>query len=246
MIIIDDDSIDTNMPALYTITYSVMDEAGHVTEVTRKVEVVDTALTVLDIALICKRTQCSNDDKDEPLMEHLLDLGHKVTTFNHKKQFDTTTFDVVVISESVYSSRTAWLKDEIVPILSVEGAVYDELYMADGGSSSAGKSKYIIIDDPESHPITAGLGITAGVPIQVTTSTKHLGHMTSYAAGGQELAHYDTNGSEKAKILVFDVGAQLIEGSAADKRVFFGAKYFDNLNDIGVALFDQALYWAAN
>ncbi len=249
MIIIDDDSIDTNFPALYTINYQVMDSSGQVAEVSRNVQVVDiTSTHVLEIALVCKRTNCTNDNKDEPLMEHLIDLGHQITTINDDDQFDTTGYDLIVISESVLSSKTAWLKDVNKPILTVEGANSDELAMGDGGSSSAGKSKYVIIDDPESHPITAGLGIPAGVPIQVTTSTSHLGHMTGYEGTGvQELAHYDSSGTEKAKILVVNAGATLFDGTPAEnKRVFFGAQYFDKLNDLGVALFDQALYWAAN
>ena len=56
-----------------------------------------------------------------------------------------------------------------------------------------------------------------------------------------------SSGTEKAKILVVNAGATLFDGTPAEnKRVFFGAQYFDKLNDLGVALFDQALYWAAN
>jgi len=227
-----------------------MDSEGYVSEDSRNVEVIATVSTtseMLNLALICKRSSCKHDEKDEPLKEHLLDLGHEVTTFKDRKQFNTADYDLIVISESVKSERTKWLKTVNTPILTVEGANFDELEMADGGSSSAGKSKFVKFNDPESHPISAGLGIVPGEPVQVTTKTTNLGHMTSYADGAQEIAHYQTTGKIKAKILVVDFGAELADGSSAPaKRALFGAQYFDNLTEFGVILFDRTLEWAAN
>jgi len=151
----------------------------------------------------------------------------------------------VIISESALSSKTAWLKDKAVPILTVEGANSDELSMGDGGSSSGGNSKYIIIT--ENHPITAGFA--TGVPIEVTTSTKNLGHMTGWSDGSGllKLAHYDSSGEQKAKILIVDANGELVDGSfAAEKRVFFGVQYFDKLTQDGVTLFDNALNWVTS
>ena len=103
-------------------------------------------------------------------------------------------------------------------------------------------SKYIIINNPAAHPITQGFA--AGVPIQVTTSSSNLGYISGYSKGVKELGHYDTSGTVKAKILAVDAGALLIDGSsAAEKRVFFGAQYFGNLNSNGIKLFDNALKW---
>jgi len=117
--------------------------------------------------------------------------------------------------------------------------------MGDGGSSKGGNDKYIIIT--QAHPITAGFAL--GVPIQVTTSTSHLGHMTGWdenGSGVELLANYDTDGATKAKILAVDKLGLLVDGTQApEKRVFFGAQYFANLTSEGVILFDQAFDWAA-
>jgi len=249
-IIPDYGSLNTELPGTYVVTYSVMDSEGYVSEATRNVEVIATSSTtseMLNIALICKRSSCNHDEKDKPLKEHLLDLGHEVSTFNHKKQFNTAEYDLIVVSESVKSEHTKWLKTVTKPILTVEGANFDELELAVGGSSSGGKSKYIVVNAPESHQITAGLGIVPGVPVQVTTKVNHLGHMTNYAAGVQEIAHYEsTGGSVKGKILVINTGDVLVEGTAPAKRAFYGAQYFDNLNELGVTLFDRTLEWVVS
>ena len=243
--------VDTSVLGTYSLTYTATDDSGIselTSEVVRTVTVVDISSTAssLNIAMVCGKSDCNNSNKDVPLKDHLTEvLGHMVTTFNDDDDsWNPTDFDVVIISESVKSSKTGGLKDAIVPILTVEGANSDELAMADGGSSKSGKSKYIIIDDPSAHYITQGFA--AGVPIQVTTSVNNLGHMKGYEGYGlEELAHYDTTGSTKAKILVADAGAALVDGTstAADKRVFFGAQYFANLNDNGITLFDRALEW---
>ena len=237
-------SVVTSSPGTYQVSYFVEDSNDNYASAVRNVIVVDNTFSPLHIALICKNSECTNDNKDIPLKEHLESLGHSVSTYKDKDHsWDPTTFDVVIISESVKSSKTEWLKNQAVPILTVEGANSDELAMGDGGSSSGGNSKNIIIT--ESHPITAGF--TTGVPIQVTTSTKHLGHMTGWSDGSGivKLAHYDTSGSEEmAKILIVDKDGELVDGSfAAEKRVFFGAQYFANLTADGITLFDNSLDW---
>jgi hypothetical protein len=243
--------VNTSVLGTYSLTYAATDDSGIselTSEVVRIVTVVDYSSTAssLNIAMVCGKSDCNNSNKDVPLKDHLTEvLGHIVTTFNDDDDSWTPTdFDVLIISESVKSSKTGELKDAAVPILTLEGANSDELAMADGGSSKGGKSKSIIIDDPSAHYITQGFA--AGVPIPVTTSVNNLGHMKGYEGYGlEELARYDTSGSPKAKILVADAGAALVDGTstAADKRVFFGAQYFANLNDNGITLFDRALEW---
>ena len=199
--------------------------------------------TQLEIALICNKSNCNHSNKDVPLKNHLTTLG-SVTTYGHKEHsWNPTDYDLVVISESVHSSKTAWLHDEAVPILTVEGANADELAMGDGGSSKGGNNKYIII--AKDHPITAGF--TVGQQVQVTTSTNNLGHMTGWdenGSGVELLANYDINGDTKAKILAVDKFGFLVDGTQApEKRVFFGAQYFANLTPAGETLFDQAFAW---
>jgi len=197
----------------------------------------------LEIALICEKSNCDKSDKDVPLKNHLSTLG-TVTTFGHEDDsWNTAAYDVVIISESAKSSKIDWLHNEAIPILTVDGENAEELEMGDGGSSKGGNSKFIIIT--QAHPITAGFAL--GVPIQVSTSTNNLGHMTEWDEDGSQvklLANYDTSGEQKAKILAVDKLGLLVDGTQApEKRVFFGAQYFANLTSDGVLLFDQALSW---
>jgi len=204
----------------------------------------DIITTQLEIALICEKSNCDKSDKDVPLKNHLSTLG-TVTTFGHEDDsWNTAAYDVVIISESAKSSKIDWLHNEAIPILTVDGENAEELEMGDGGSSKGGNSKFIIIT--QAHPITAGFAL--GVPIQVSTSTNNLGHMTEWDEDGSQvklLANYDTNGEQKAKILAVDKLGLLVDGTQApEKRVFFGAQYFANLTSEGVQLFDQAFAWA--
>jgi len=202
-----------------------------------------------NIALIVGKVNDLHSQKDIPLKQHLeVDLGHTVDVKDDgDKSWDPESYDVVVISESVLSAKTDWLRHAEVPILSVEGANADEFILGDGGSSKGGKSTEVVIFD-NTHPITAHLAQGAVVP--VTTSDQNLGYMTEWddepASEVQMLAYYNSAGEWKAKILVADKGDILADGDtpAADKRVFFGARYFGNLNPAGVTLFDKALEWA--
>jgi len=245
-VVIDSSAVNTNIVGSYYVHYAAYDTLGNESNEERYVIVVESSsIGVLNIALVCKKSSCNDDEEDIPLKNHLESLEHTVETFkDDDKSWTPENYDVIVISASAELEETAWLKDALAPILTIQGEDSDELAMGDGGSSKGGKSKYIIIDNPSAHYITQGFA--AGVPIQVSTSVDNLGHMTGYDGYGiQELAHYDTNGAVKAKILVADSGALLVDGSsAADKRVFFGAQHFDNLNANGITLFDRALEWA--
>jgi hypothetical protein len=73
--------------------------------------------------------------------------------------------------------------------------------------------------------------------------------MTGWSDGSGllKLAHYDSSGAQKAKILIVDAGGELVDSSfAAEKRVFFGAQYFDKLTQDGKTLFNNALVWATS
>ena len=62
----------------------------------------------------------------------------------------------------------------------------------------------------------------------------------------QKLAHYTSDGPQKAKILVAGAGDILADGSMVEgKRVFFGAQYCDNLTYHGKKLFNIVLEWAS-
>ncbi len=198
----------------------------------------------LNIALIVNDSAALDPDTDVPLRDHLeTTLGHSVTLKNDfDSSYDPTTFDAVVISESVDSYLNAWLKDEVVGILTVEGRNWDELEMGTAGDSLGGGDTDIDITD-NTHYITQVF--PTGV-LTVTSVTTNLGSMSGWANDVNKLAHYDS-GPTFAKLLVVEKGGVLQGGTntSADRRVFFGAQYFANLNEDGRTLFNRSLDWVA-
>jgi len=198
----------------------------------------------LDVALVCGTSGCADVDRDVPIRNHLTTtLGHTVTNFDDNDQtWIPTSFDVVVISESVLSSNIAWLKDQAVSIFTVAGTNWDELEMGSGGSSSGGGDTDIKPDN--SHYIT---GVFSNAVRTVTTVATNLGDMSGWANGVRKLAHYKSN-STLAKLLYVEAGGVLQGGvnTAAERRVFFGVQYFANLTADGITLFNRSLNWAAH
>jgi hypothetical protein len=226
-------------------TYSLVDSQGVFDTATVKVDVIGSAL---NIGLICGDSSCSNLTKDVPLKNHLQnELGHIVTTINddNTNKIDFSKFDVIVTSESVSSSKTASLKNAKIGILTVEGVHYDELQMAKSGDSSQG-NKYVQIRD-FSHYITQDFEQTTK-KIKVASSDNGAGYMEYWNENHSEVKslvdYYD---SKKSKLLVVEVGDNLYNGDkASERRAFYGAQLFTNLNENGVKLFDRSLEWVAH
>ena len=183
-------------------------------------------------------------DRDVPLRDHLeTTLGHNVTLKDDADQsYDPTTFDALVISESVGSSSTAWLKTQVVGLLTLEGANNDEFEMGTGGSSSGGGDTDINITD-NTHYITQ---VFPTCVLTVTVSPNNLGSMSGWANDVNKLAHYDSTPTS-AKLLEVERGGVLQGGTntAADRRVFFGAQRFGNLTVDGRTIFNRSLDWVA-
>jgi len=225
------------------VTFTASDVAGNTATVFRTVNVVSTPVTTqLNIAVICEDEDCDHKKKDIPLVTYLVDAGHTVTTFGDEDMSwdpESGLFDAVVISESVHSDNTEWLKFKGVGILTLEGNTDDDLGLADEGSSKGGKSTNIVIVD-NTHPITSSFPLGS---LTVTTSSKHLGDMEGWANDVTLLGHYEGS-PEKAKLLVIDAGQTLTDGDvSADKRVFYGVQFFDKLTLDGITIFDNALLW---
>ena len=203
----------------------------------------------LNVALICGNSACSDSNRDVPLKQHI-EANHNVTPFNDDNQnFDVSPFDVAVFSESVSSPKTQWFKTERIGILTVEGHSYNELELAKDGSSGEGtngegRETNVIITD-NTHYITQNFDLGE---ITVANTAGNTGFMKQWDFGQSEvklLSHYASD-TEIARLLVVDVGEELVDGTnAVDKRAFFGARYFNNLNDNGKEIFDRALSWAS-
>jgi hypothetical protein len=201
---------------------------------------------VLNVALICATATCTDANIDVPLKNYLIALGHNVTTYiDTNTSWTPTNYNVVVISESTLSSNTAWLKNIAVPILTVEGQNWDEFDMGTGGDSNLGGSLDIDITD-NTHYITSvfPLGVLT-INNAGTNTSNDLGYMAGWANGVNKLANYTSNASWARLTYVDKGGALVTSGTAAERRVFFGARYFGQLNSDGVKIFDRSLQWVS-
>ena len=190
-----------------------------------------------DIALVCDNSNCTHADKDIAVKEHLADLGYNTVQFADEDQsWNTADFPLIVISESVQSSKTLWLRNVSTPILTTEDENHDEIFGDDG--SGQGQSTNITITG--TPPITDNLGYIPGDTITVFTSIDKVGYMNNDLAGVAELAHFDGQSSHH---LILAANAGVIHCDAGP-RVFFGANYFVLLTSDGVELFDSAFNWA--
>lgn len=203
----------------------------------------------LNIALICATATCTDVNIDVPLKNHLsTTLGYTVTTFiDTNTAWTPTNYDLVIISESTLSGNTAWLKNQAVPILTVEGANWDEFELGTSGDSNIGGDNVINITD-NSHYITAPfpLGPLTVTDPATTNLTNDLGYVSGWANGVTKLAHYNSVPA-RAKLLVVEAGGLLQGGvnTAAERRVFFAARYFARLNANGITIFNRALEWVS-
>jgi len=201
---------------------------------------------ILNVALICATATCTDANIDVPLKNHLIALGHNVTTYiDTNNSWTPTNYNVVVISESTLSGNTAWLKNIAVPILTVEGQNWDEFDMGTGGDSNLGGSLDIDITD-NTHYITSvfPLGVLT-INNAGTNTSNDLGYMAGWANGVKKLANYTSNSSWARLTYVDKGGALVTSGTAAERRVFFGARYFAQLNSDGVKIFDRSLQWVS-
>jgi hypothetical protein len=201
---------------------------------------------ILNVALICATAACTDANIDVPLKNHLIALGHNVTTYiDTNTSWTPTNYDVVVISESTLSVNSGWLKNIAVPILTVEGQNWDEYDMGTGGDSNLGGSLDIDITD-NTHYITSvfPLGVLT-INNAGTDTNNDLGYMAGWANGVKKLANYTSNTSWARLTYVDKGGALVTSGTAAERRVFFGARYFGQLNSDGVKIFDRSLQWVS-
>lgn len=199
----------------------------------------------LKVALICGDPACSDVLRDVPLRNYMQDsLGYIVTPFEDANMgWNTDSFNLIVISESVGSGNTAWLKNNKAGILTLEGNNFDEFELGNNGSTGGGGSMTVFVVN-NTHFITQPF--SAGT-LTVTTSTTNLGEMRGWANDVTNLAYY-TADNTRSKLLYAEKGTVLQGGTnlAAGRRVFYGARYFNNLNNNGRILFTRASLWAAS
>ncbi|MFC1704891.1 LamG-like jellyroll fold domain-containing protein [Nanoarchaeota archaeon] len=197
----------------------------------------------LDVALICGAATCADVDEDIPMKNHLTNtLRHNVDTFaGNDQSWTPTDYDVIVIAESVTSGNTGWLKSEAVGILTVEGSNNDEFDFGTGGNSNDAPDTIINITN-NTHYITQPFSLG---PVSVASTSGNGGYITGWSNDVNLLAYYN-NTPTQSKLLAVESGGTLADSStAAERRVFFGARYFANLNSNGTTIFNRALDWVA-
>jgi hypothetical protein len=196
----------------------------------------------LDILMICADAACSTANTDTDLRDYMNNtLGHNVTTDDATER-STAGFDAVVVSESVTSGDTAWLKDDSIGILTVEGTNNDEFDLGTSGDSTGAPDGDVEIQNG-SHYITQDYNTNDVVTIASTTS--NLGYMGGWSNDVQALAVYDSTPTQSWLLAVENGGTLTDLTTAAERRVFLGAQYFANLNSNGTDIFERSLNWVS-
>jgi uncharacterized repeat protein (TIGR01451 family) len=191
-----------------------------------------------EIALVCDNSSCNHPDKDLALVDHLEDdLGYTLVQFADDTQgWNTDLYPLIILSESVLTSKTLWLRNVETPIMTLDDANHDEIFGGHGSGSQSGETK---VEITGSHPITSGAGFTNGEIVTVFMNIDKTGFMRNNIGDVDELAHYDGQSSNHF-MLAADIGD--IPG-VPEKRSFIAANFFSTLTTDGKKLFDSTLAW---
>ncbi len=197
----------------------------------------------LNVILICATGTCTATSSDVPINNELVSLGHTVTTIiDTDTTWDTSAYDLAVISESVNSGNTGWLKTESIPILTMEGSNWDEYDLGTGGTSDSLTSRDINIVNG-THYITENLG--TGTFTIYTGASAGGGDISGWSNDVQNLAFYSGSGTLSALLVVENGGTLVDSTTAAERRAFFAGFDFGSLNANGLTIFERAVDWTA-
>ena len=195
-------------------------------------------------AMICLTAACSNARQDVPYKNNLTALGYQVTTIIHtNNSWDTSKYDVIVISASITSSNVAWIGNTTATgVITMEGFNYDEFGLGTGGSDTTANDDTVNITNVL-HTITSGFSVGQ---INATYHTTNQGHMLGWGNDVKALAVYASSPA-RAKILAVDKGEILAGGNTAGgRRAAFLQTNGSDLNQNGIILWQNALDWAAS
>lgn len=155
--------------------------------------------------------------------------------------WDSTTYDGVIISQSVTSSSVTWLCSKAVGFLSYELYLVDDFDMGDPNPATPSITQINIVDN--THYITSPYSTGN---LTVLTSAKDVGFAENWANDVNDLAQ-KTDDATLAAILEIDKGETLVGGGAApERRVLWipgNMEGSDSFNSDGWNLFDRALKW---
>lgn len=186
----------------------------------------------------------SADQKKQDFFESLGYSVNALTDSANQAAYDTAleTANVVYVSEQVSSSSVGTkLLSVPVGVVVEEALLHDDMEFSSSSGGTYSDTNVYITDN--GHYITQQFS-TGNVTL--TESTETFARNASTLASGAHVLGTNSNPA----LFVFDVGAQLYDGSSAQGRrvaMPFGASNFDfdQLTDDGETLVQRALEWAA-
>ena len=196
-------------------------------------------------ALVVTQDGTFGSGYDSELQDSLDALGFDITVVadTDAELDDANGFTVVVISESSHSTDIAGtFEDVAVPVVCLEGLIWDDMSMADEGTDVSG-DELDILDDMSA--LAGGLSGTVDV---VGGGASGL-FWTTPPMGALEIASVSGNATEIA-YFAFDAGDPMLNAFAAPRRRV-GLGYdadqgggSASLTTVGQALFEAAVTWA--
>ncbi len=185
---------------------------------------------------------------DQLVKSRLESLGFAVTLVNDDNcaTSDADGMGIVVISSTVSSSKVnTKYKDVVVPVISWEAWLFDDMKMTSSGSGtnygSFSSTKRMTIGNP-SHPIVQGL--SGDIQIFDSNETVNWGNPGS----GASRIGYVPGEPNCAMLFAYDRGANMIGINAPDRRVgmFLRNSTPTDLNNTGWLIFDATILWASS
>ena len=189
----------------------------------------------------------ADEPSNESVIEHLTDLGHTVEPLddNEVLDFDTTGFELIVISSTTLSTNVGFEFTELpIPIINWENALSDELLFSDGGQTA--DSDVIDVLDT-SHPMAGLMGLTqtGEVLVRDFPATFHMVEPSNLAPDALIIA--EDPGSGGAAIVVVDTDGELVDGSTATGTrisLFYGDQALLDGTDEGLSILNGAIDYA--
>jgi hypothetical protein len=186
---------------------------------------------------------------DAAVVDRLRFLGLPVVV---KTAVEATSADaddkaLVVISSTVLSGDVGTkFTASATPVLQWESALNDEFLLSATGGNLAGQDSIVITSEGAAHPLGAGLP-EGTVVVRTTPTTFHTASDLNLAPGAIVIARAASPDNTSPVILAVDAGGILNNGSPAPARrvsMFWGNEGLDNVNAVGLSLFDAAVNWA--
>ena len=167
--------------------------------------------------------------------------GHEAVVVQTAAEVEALQPDAVVVSQHVDAAEAAALAGLPIPLLSLNHAAADELWLA-GNARNYGSTTTVYIVD-RGHDMVQGFVERPKVlssPAPLVYGDPGPGAVVS--AVSEEKA--GPAQPERPTLFSYETGAEMIDGNVAPaRRVRFFTRHFPKLHGAGTAIFDQAIGW---